>query len=189
MSDPIVERLHMVSPLSDLSRENLSAIVKRKDVKKGAHLVRIGKEVTDFFFIAYGLARVYYVRNGEDVTDYFACDGDFIGAVPALFTGGRSNKAVETLEDSEVYHFSYAEFERLCLENHDIERAGRRLAVLAFLDVQQRIEDMRFLSARERYELLETRHPGITNRLPLRHVASYLGTTNVSISRIRAGKQ
>jgi CRP-like cAMP-binding protein len=185
----VIQTLAAISPLSDGAIRDLSAIMTERSVKKGAHLVRIGKKVDSFHYVVRGLARVYYLRDGEDVTDFFACDGEFIGAVPALFLGGPSQKGVEVLEHSTIIQFSYAAFEDLCTKHHDIERAGRKLAVYAFLEVQQRIENLRFMSVRERYEELERKHPGITNRLPLKHVASFLGTTNVSISRIRAGKQ
>lgn len=187
--DTLISRLAAISPLSDNATHDLRSIFTERSVKKGAHLVRIGKKVENFHYVVKGLARVYYLRDSEDVTDFFACDGEFIGAVPALFLGGPSHKGVEVLEHSTIIQFSYPAFEELCLRHHDIERLGRMLAVYAFLEVQQRIENLRFLSVRERYEELERKHPGITNRLPLKHVASFLGTTNVSISRIRAGKQ
>lgn len=186
---PVVALLHHINPLSDHTAMDLAEIISQRSVKKGTQLVRIGRKVENFHFIVKGLARVYYMREGEDVTDYFATEGQFVGAVPALFTGAPSRKAVETVEPSIVMQFSYAEFERLCSVHHDLERAGRKLAVYGFLEIQQRLENMRFLSVRERYEELERKHPGISNRLPLRHIASFLGTTNVSISRIRAGKQ
>ncbi|MEQ8881167.1 MAG: hypothetical protein RLQ12_16100 [Cyclobacteriaceae bacterium] len=63
------------------------------------------------------------------------------------------------------------------------------MATFAFLDCQKRIEAIRFFSAAERYKLLEKQYPGISNRIPLKHIASYLGTTQVSLSRIRAGVQ
>ncbi len=185
----VIQTLAAITPLSDVAIRDLSLIMTERTVKKGAHLVRIGKKVDAFQYVVKGLARVYYLHDGEDVTDFFACDGEFIGAVPALFLGGPSHKGVEVLEHSTIIQFSYAAFEDLCTKHHDIERAGRKLAVYAFLEVQQRIENLRFMSVRERYEELERKHPGITNRLPLKHVASFLGTTNVSISRIRAGKQ
>lgn len=187
--NPVIATLAAISPLSEQAILELESIMTERSVKRGAHLIRIGKKVENFQYVVKGLARVYYLRDSEDVTDFFACDGEFIGAVPALFLGGPSHKGVEVLEHSTIIQFSFAAFEELCLRHHDIERAGRKLAVYAFLEVQQRIENLRFMSVRERYEELERKHPGITNRLPLKHVASFLGTTNVSISRIRAGKQ
>jgi hypothetical protein len=75
------------------------------------------------------------------------------------------------------------------LPNLEIGKLGRRLAVLGFLQGQKRIEDLRFLSAAERYKELLEKYPGITNRISLKHLSSYLGTTQVSLSRIRGGKQ
>jgi hypothetical protein len=59
----------------------------------------------------------------------------------------------------------------------------------ALLEEQERIESLRFYSVRERYQIMEKKYPGIMNRCPLHYIASYLGTSQVSISRIRAGVQ
>ncbi len=63
------------------------------------------------------------------------------------------------------------------------------MSIFGMMEEQKRIESIRFFSARERYEELERLYPGITNRAPLKYIASYLGFTQVSIIRIRAGKQ
>ena len=163
--------------------------MKIRSYKKGEMLVRIGQVPEHFYFVSKGLARVFYIRNGRDITDYFAIDSQFIGALPSLFSGQSTHKGIEVLEDSEIIYFSYREFDKLCEQYHDLERAARKMAIIGILQGQQRIESIRFLSARERYEELEKLYPGITNRAPLKHIASYLGITQVSISRIRAGKQ
>jgi len=77
----------------------------------------------------------------------------------------------------------------LCLSYPDLERLFRKIAVFAFLECQQRVESIRFMTASERYAELEKKYPGISNRIPLKHIASYLGTTPVSLSRIRSGNQ
>jgi CRP-like cAMP-binding protein len=187
--NPFINALHHISRLSEESQQALDNIISSKHYKKNSHLLRIGEVAQRFFFLAKGVGRVYYMKKGHDVTDYFATDNQFIGGVESLFTQQPSHKAIEVLEDSEVYSLNYPAFEKLCLRHHDVERVGRKLAVYAFLRIQKRIESIRFLSVRERYCELEKEHPGITNRVPLKHIASYLGTTQVSISRIRAGKQ
>lgn len=186
---PFVNSLSRIHPLSTETMGNLTSILKRKLFRKGDTLVRIGQVPEYFYFIERGLARVYYKRKGKDITDYFAIDNQAIGALPSLFSGQPSHKAIEVLEDSAVIYFSYAAFDKLCEQHHDLERAARKMAIIGILQGQQRIESIRFLSAKERYEELEKLYPGITNRAPLKHIASYLGITQVSISRIRAGKQ
>lgn len=187
--NPFLNALHNISPISDESQQALDEIISSKDHKKNSSLLKVGEVARRFFFIAKGIGRVFYIKKGHDVTDYFATDNQFIGGVESLFTYQPSHKGIEVLEDSEVYALNYPEFELLCLRHHDIERVGRKLAVFAFLSIQRRVESIRFLSLRERYFELEKQHPGITNRVPLKHIASYLGATQVSISRIRAGKQ
>ncbi len=187
--NPAVETLKKVSPLTPESAEALAAIMETRFYVKNEPLLQIGRVSEYFYFLVKGLARVYYIRGESDVTDYFAQEGQFIGAVPSLFTGRPSHKAIEALEDSEILRFKYRNFDELCLKHHDIERNGRKLGILAFLEIQDRMESIRFLSAKERYMELERKFPGITNRIPLKHLASFIGTTQVSVSRIRAGKQ
>jgi len=187
--NPVTSILHLFYPLTAEAAEGLDSIQKKRSFRKGDTLVRIGQVPENFYFIQKGLARVYYVRKGKDITDYFAIDNQAIGALPSLFSGQPSHKAIEILEDSEIIYFSYAAFDKLCELHHTLERAARKMAIMGILQGQQRIESIRFLSAKERYEELERSYPGITNRASLKHIASYLGTTQVSISRIRAGKQ
>lgn len=189
MISPVITILQHLQPLSMETKEALEAIIKHKQFRKGELLVRIGQVPENFYFICKGLARVYYVRHDQEVTDYFAIDNQFIGALPGLFTQQPSHKAIEALEDAEVDYFSYAAFDKLCERHHDLERAARKMSIFGMMEGQKRIESIRFYSAKERYDELERLYPGITNRAPLKYIASYLGVTQVSISRIRAGKQ
>lgn len=186
---PIISILQRLQPLSKETIDSMDAIIKQRHYGKGELLVRVGQVPENFYFVRKGLARVYYVRKEQEITDYFAIDNQFIGALPGLFSQQPSHKAIETLEDSEVDYFSYAAFDKLCERHHDLERAARKMSIVGMLEGQKRIESIRFFSAKERYEELEKLYPGITNRAPLKHIASYLGVTQVSISRIRAGKQ
>jgi len=187
--NPTLSILNHLNPLSEETQSAFLYIIKARQFKKGEMLVRIGQVPQNFFFVNKGLARVFYVRKDIEVTDYFAIDQQFIGALPALFSGQPSHKAIEALEDSDILYFSYQEFDKLCEQHHDLERAARKMTIFGMLEGQKRIESIRFLSAKERYDELEKLYPGITNRASLKHIASYLGTTQVSISRIRAGKQ
>lgn len=187
--NPILNIFKSVGPLSERAGKDLGQIIEFNTIPRNTALLEIGKRAHSMFFIKTGLARAYYYHDGKDVTDYFAIDGQFIGAVPSLFNGQPSDKGIHLIEESEVYHFKSADFERLCAAHHDLEHIARLLANFAILEEQARIESLRFYSMKERYELLERKYPGITNRCPLHYIASYLGTTQVSISRIRAGIQ
>ena len=185
----MINVMNSLSPLSPEEQEALNKICVRKNYKKNTTLLNLGEVSRKLFFIVKGLGRVYYIRDGNDITDYFAMDNNFMGGIPSYFTGDPSLKAMELLEDSKVIEIYNYEFEKLCDDFHRIDKCGRKLAILAFVECQSEIENIRFLSAKERYFKFEKKFPGITNRAPLKHIASYLGTTQVSVSRIRAGIQ
>lgn len=185
----------LVSALTSFSNTPVSVVQELENavvtqfLGKGESLLEIGQVARKMYFIHTGVARVYYLKEGRDVTDYFAIDNQFIGAVESLFTQKPSQKAMETLTETELSYILYADFESLCSKHHSIEAIGRKTATFAFLEGQQRIESIRFMSAGDRYHELERKYPGLTNRIPLKYIASYLGTSQVSLSRIRAGIQ
>lgn len=185
----MLEAFNAFGPLKADSKEALQNIISEKKYIKGQHLLEIGQIDRYLHFIVKGSGRVYYLKDGQDVTDYFALDGGFLGGLESTFTGQASHKAMELTEDAIVQSVVYAQFEKLCDQFHDIEKMGRKLAIFAFLGAQKQIESIRFLSASERYRQLEEEYPGISNRIPLKYIASYLGTTQVSLSRIRSGYQ
>lgn len=186
---PVLKALAANATLSREALDALSAIITLRQYPRHTHLLEIGQIDRQLHFIAKGAGRVYYLRDGMDVTDYFALDNQFLGAIESLFTRQPSHKGIELLEDSEVYSIPYDEFEKLCAQFHEIEHIGRMMAIFGFLQGQKRVESIRFLSAAERYAELEKELPGISNRVPLKHIASFLGTTQVSLSRIRGGNQ
>lgn len=185
----IINAFTTISPLSTETKHQLSGLVVSREYPKGQHLLNLWQVPKYLYYVVKGVTRIYYIKDGADVTDYFAMENQFVGAVPALFTGEPSHKAVEILEDSVIESIPYAEMEQMCCQNIEICNLGRKIAIIGFLEGQQRMEDMRFLSAAERYEELLRKYPGITNRVPLKHIASLLGTTPVSLSRIRGGNQ
>ncbi|MCB0524937.1 MAG: Crp/Fnr family transcriptional regulator [Lewinellaceae bacterium] len=188
-NNPVIELIAKLNPLSEKCIQDFLNIISFDILPKNAVLLEIGQRARSMYFIKKGLARAYYYHDGKEVTDYFAVDGQFIGAVPSLINGLPSNKGIHLIETSEIYQFSSEAFEACCLQHHDLERATRRLTAFALLEEQERIESLRFYSVREKYDLVARKYPGIMNRCPLQYIASYIGTSQVSISRIRAGTQ
>jgi len=185
----IIDIFNASNALSSKTISDFENIISFDQFPKNSILLEIGKKATTMFFVKRGLARAYHYHDGRDVTDYFAIDGQFIGAVPSLINGLPSQKGIHLIEESEIFYFLSNDFEKLCAEHHDLEHVSRMILAYALMDEQERIESLRFFSMRERYELLAKKYKGITNRCPLHYIASYLGTSQVSIGRIRAGKQ
>ncbi len=189
MKTGFFQNLNALHPLEPGLEEEFRNLVQRRVFSRGYHLLNFGEVDRNMHFLIRGAGRVYYERDGLDVSDYLALDGHFLGAVPSLFNGLPSDKAIELLEESEVETVSYARVLQLAERYPGLGHALYRIVLFAFLEVQERMESFRFQSAAERYAQLERKYPGISNRVPLRHLASYLNITQVSLSRIRAGLQ
>jgi len=108
--------------------------------------------------------------------------------VESLFGGLPSKKGIQVLEVSEVWAISTKELFALYEDHRDLERLFTRIFERSYVQTIQRIENLQFHSAEERYALLGREQPEVLRRAPLKYIASFLGITQVSLSRIRAKK-
>lgn len=174
--------------LSDGAQKAISEICKTQLLKKNTELQSIGHTCKTIYFMSKGLARIYYYKDGTDITESFAFENNILARVESLFSGKPSRKAIQVLEDSEVIAIDAVKLVRLYDRFPDIERLFRKIFETAYVETVQRIEGIQFHTADERYAALLKEAPDVLKRVPLKYIASYLGITQVSLSRIRAGK-
>lgn len=163
----------------------IAAISNIVTIKKGNDLQPIGHTCKTIYFINKGLARIYYFKDGIDITESFFFENSIIARVESLFTGKPSRKAIQILEDAEIVAINAGELFKLYDNFPEIERLFRKIFEAAYVDTVNRIEGIQFHSAEERYKALLSEAPDVLLRVPLKFVASYLGITQVSLSRIR----
>jgi len=139
-------------------------------------------------FIVSGLFRVYYVDpvTSEEHNVFFVPERQFLTSLKSLLTGEACPYYIAALEDAQLLVITTEQLHRLYDQSHGWERFGRRLAEQYVVFQQAKTESLLFQSAEERYLTLLQQFPGITNRVPLGHIASYLGIKGPSLSRIRA---
>ncbi len=157
-------------------------------IKKNEDLQSIGHTCKTIYFINKGAARIYYYTNGMDITESFSLENNIIVRVESLLTGKPSQKAIQILEDAEIVAIDSIKLFALYDQFPDIERLMRKIFEQGYVDTVNRVEGMQFHSAEERYKTLLHEVPGILQRVPLKYIASYLGITQVSLSRIRSRK-
>lgn len=152
---------------------------------KGTDLVKIGQVSHAIFFICKGSARIWYYKDGNDITDYFGFENQLIGGTASFFVGTPSTKGIQLTENSEIIVLKRNDLEAMYELFPETEKIVRLLITYFFLELQQRIENLQFCTAEQRYEILLQTYPNILNRIPLKFIASFLGITQVSLSRIR----
>jgi len=168
--------------------EMLSVFTPTK-LPKGTQILQQGKTCKKLFYIEKGLARSYYYNEkGKDVTVWFFSDNNIMVSVESFFQQKPSLYHMELLEDSTLYYISNQKLQQLFDKYHCIERFGRLLAIQLLTDVVEKLNAIQFQTAKERYNFLIKKYPDIAFRAPLGHIASYLGITQETLSRIRAGK-
>lgn len=177
------------SPLSSDCQKDVLDSVNIRAYAKHSVLVREGQFSDKTFYIIQGCARAYYLNDGKDISDWFAFENEFISSIVSFFQHEPSPHVIELLEDSIVVEFSRTQTEQLAAKHHDFERLIRVIVTKTMLKQHERIVSIQFQNAEQKYENLLNMYPTITQRVPLTHLASYLGITLETLSRIRGIKK
>ncbi|WP_299434726.1 Crp/Fnr family transcriptional regulator [uncultured Maribacter sp.] len=177
------------SPLTYDCQQELIGLAKILKLKKNFTLVREGQFSDKTYYVVSGCARAYYLKDGKDISDWFAFENEFISSIVSFFTNKPSPHFIELLEDSILVEFSREQIEELSMKYHDYERLIRVIVTKTMLSQQERITSIQFQNAEQKYNNILTIHPNITTRIPLTHIASYLGITLETLSRIRSLKK
>ena len=172
--------------MSAESRDALASILRKMDLPKDHRLVKQDSVCHYVYFIESGLTRTFYYKDGKDVTDWLSAEGDFACAIISFLTRRPDRRGIELLEDSVLWGMHHDDLERLYKQYHEIERLGRLLVGFGLIQVQQRFDDLHFATAAQRYQTLMDTNPTFIQRVPLGMIASYLGITQETLSRIRA---
>jgi CRP-like cAMP-binding protein len=178
----------LYSPISEACITDLSSVSKILSFDKPTIIVKEGQFANKTYFIIKGCARAFYLKDGKDITDWLAFENDFISAINSFFLDIPSPHYIEVLEACELLEFSREDSLKLSDKYHDFEKLASKAITRTLLQLQQRVVSIQFETAQQRYENLLTIRPDITQRVPLTHIASFLGITLETLSRIRSPK-
>ena len=172
--------------LSTAAKQDVERIARKRELPKGHILLHAGGLCNHLFFVERGLTRTFYIKDGKDVTDWLSPENTFATSVISLFTRTPDRRSIELLEDSVIIELPHYELENLYTVHHDLERLGRLLTSYGVVQLQQRFDDLHFATATERYTKLIDTNPSLLQRVPLGMIASFLGITQETLSRIRS---
>jgi CRP/FNR family transcriptional regulator, anaerobic regulatory protein len=133
-----------------------------------------------------GLVRNYFNRNNREFTSWFDSEGEFIGSIYSFFSQSPFSEAIEMVEDCIVYEISYEKFAQTRAMFNDFNLLVNNVILHAHFQMDERNKNLMAYTAVERYNLFFKTHPALINRIPVKHLASFLGITPETLSRIRA---
>lgn len=172
--------------LSADSKQALSSYLKKLELPKGYVLVKRDSVCNFLYFIDSGLTRTYYLKDEKEVTDWISDENSFACSIISFITRKPDRRTIELLEPSVLFSLHYNNLEYLCNKHHDIENFFRQLVCFGLVQLQQKFDDLHFATALQRYQKLMLTHPTFIQRVPLGMIASYLGITQETLSRIRS---
>ena len=178
-----------IDRISQLSAENRTLFINAWEewvVPKDHFLVKENATAHHLYYIKKGIARIYYFKNGKEITEWLALDNEFFFSIISFFEQKPSKLIIQTIEASEVLGIHYDNLMKLCDEHHEIERWFRKAIAGSLTLSQYRMDSIQFETAQQRYEKLLTNYPSIVQRVPLSYIASFLGITQETLSRIRS---
>ncbi|GAB3898839.1 Crp/Fnr family transcriptional regulator [Larkinella knui] len=157
---------------------------KVRSVAKGKFILKQGHIATDYFFIKSGAIRIYYDADDKQITGWIALENEFFTELSSLKSQKPSRFTIQTLEDTVLLTITNDKMEKLYKQYPEWQQFGRLVWETAFLKVIDGILDYQTKTAEERY-LTALERSDLLQRVPLKHLSSYLGITPTSLSRLR----
>lgn len=181
----LLDSLELRHKLSSDARAVLEELITVKQYARNSIIQQTGGSCRTVYFVKAGVARIFYYKDGIDITEHFAFSNEIIVRAESLFTGKPTMKGIQAIEACTICAIDSLTLFRLYDKFHDLERLFRIIFEQEYVITVRRIESLQFKSAKERYlELLNT--TDMVQKIPLKYIASYLGITQVSLSRIRS---
>jgi CRP/FNR family transcriptional regulator, anaerobic regulatory protein len=184
----VLSALQKIIPFSMELQEALLSTLKSKTFKKKDYLLTEGKVCNHIYFIESGMVRSFYLKDGKEICSWFMKEGDVIISVRSFFSRTPSNEYLQALENTMVHYVHYNELNEIYQRFPEFNIVGRILTEKYYQLSEERLYSMRKQSASERFEFLLKYHPEISQRVPRGHIASYLGVTLETLSRIHKKK-
>ena len=187
--EELIKKIKSSIPLSSKAEEYLISISKEKTVPKGSILIRQGQTVNKIYFVTKGCLRSYCVdKNGKEHTLQFAIKNWWISDYIAIHSNESATLTVECLTDSKVIEFNAKKLDGIHSLFPEFEPFQRNNLERHVVSLHKRILNQLQLTAPERYDLFLEQYPDIEQYTRNYHIASYLGITQESLSRIRVEK-
>ena len=172
--------------MPDASLNKLRQCLSEVSYPKGFLVLESGKVEKNIFFIKKGIVRAYTSVDGKEITFWVGKEGATLVSMKGYVNDEPGYETMELMEDSVLYVLERKRLKELFLDDLHIANWGRRYAEMELLATEERLISMLSAIASERYKELLKKEPDLLQRLPLGSIATYLGITQASLSRIRA---
>jgi CRP-like cAMP-binding protein len=181
----IIQAISQTAKLTDKDKELIGKLFEKKEIRKNEYLLQPGKVCKDFAFIKEGLLRHAVFNDGKEQTIYFSSENDFVCDFESFISKAISKKAITALENTTIYSASYDNMQLFYNNVSTGERFGRLFLEETFIKIVNHIVSMHTDTAEQRYLNFLSSFRHLQQRIPQHYIASFVGVTPQSLSRIR----
>jgi CRP-like cAMP-binding protein len=185
-SQQLIGFLKSTNLVSHKTAEEITATFLPQQISKHAFLFKEGRMCNEYFFLEKGFIRSFaHDTNGDEVTTNFYSVGQVVFEVSSFFNRTVSRENFQAITDCEGCFITYEQLNNLFHSLQEFREFGRAVLVSGFSSLKTRMLSMITETAEQRYDALLKTNPEIFQQAALKHIASYLGITDTSLSRIR----
>lgn len=135
-----------------------------------------------------GILRTYFLKDGKEISEYFFGNNEWVNSPKSFIHRVKDIYYIDAIEDTQAYFIKAKDLVYLFDNFPEMERYARLSMGSVFGHLMERVTSLRFTTAKEKYGHFRETYSDIYHRIPLGMVASYLGITQETLSRIRADK-
>ena len=185
-SQKLIQFLRNSNLVSQKTAEEIASTFTPKELKRNDLLFKEGRVCNEYFFLENGFIRAFaHDIDGNDVTTDFYAANQVVFEVSSFFNRTISKENFQAIVDCEGWYITYDQLNNLFHSVHEFRDFGRSILVKGFSSLKIRMLSMITETAEQRYDGLLKTNPEIFQQAALKHIASYLGITDTSLSRIR----
>ena len=185
MSQKLRQHIEQLVSLTDDEFDVVLAHFTVKKLKKHQFLIQEGDPVAHDFWVVKGLLKAYHAgADGKEHILQFAMEDWWVTDYQAYFGKSKATLSVDCLEETEVLCLSLENRDKICAGLHKIEHFFRKKSNTGYIALQRRILSLLNTNAKERYEQFLAQYPSLPQRIPNALIASYLGVSRETLSRL-----
>lgn len=185
MDQPVIDTIEKTFQISRENAINLSTLFNEEVYEKGTSFLEYQKKCKKMSFIAEGYFRVYRPTAAKDITQWIAMPGYFLTDLESFMNQTQARWEIEALTDAKVYTLSLSDYQHITEIIPTWPAVEKQFLVHCFITMEERIFGFLSQTAEERFHYFFNAHPELFNQVPLQHIASMLGMTPETLSRLR----
>lgn len=186
MTEYLIKFIKSVTDLPGAEEEKFLKLLKPLSISKGEYYIREGQTPKKFGFVSKGLFRYLYIdKRGNEFTKSFITEGNFVAAYSAMISEKPSKMFIHALEESCILEINYTNWLELKQGNACWNSFLVAILERAFSIKETRERELLLLDALERYDIFKNEFPDLENRVKQHLIASYLGISPISLSRLK----